>query len=168
MYGIKDQRSPGTHLQVSCALDPNRGWYLYGKRYSRFPQPGNRPMGEDGPYGVFLSGRAEAQSTSLFTHGLETISTVMSPSKHRAHSSGNLQQARLIGLLSPKTLMIFTVEAVPIIYGSMVISAPHPCMSCRNQVPISEITSQVERGQIPPVCGFCAGILKPDVVLLET
>ena len=38
-------------------------------------------------------------------------------------------------------------------------------MSCRNQVPISNIATKMENGEIPPLCGYCGSIMKPDVVL---
>jgi NAD-dependent deacetylase len=136
--GIPDFRSPGTGLWEK--MDPMEFSSVEGLR--RNPR-------------------------AFFTHGLETISTVMNAQPNTGHIVlGNLQQARLIG-----PIVTQNIDDLHRRGGAYHFYEVHghfrtaSCMSCRNQVPISEITSQVERGQIPPVCGFCAGILKPDVVL---
>ncbi|SHF12147.1 NAD-dependent deacetylase [Desulfofundulus australicus DSM 11792] len=41
------------------------------------------------------------------------------------------------------------------------------CMNCERSYPFSYLVEQFERGQNPPVCDSCRGVLRPDVVLFE-
>lgn len=104
---------------------------------------------------------------AFFTHGLETIGNVLNAQPNTGHIVlGNLQRARLIG-----PIVTQNIDDLHRRGGATHFYEVHghfrsaSCMTCRNQVPISELINQVEKGQIPPVCGYCAGILKPDVVL---
>lgn len=104
---------------------------------------------------------------AFFTHGLETIGNVLKAQPNTGHIVlGNLQQARLIG-----PIVTQNIDDLHRRGGATHFYEVHghfrsaSCMSCNNQVPISELINQVEQGQIPPICGYCAGILKPDVVL---
>ena len=104
---------------------------------------------------------------AFFTHGMETIGNVLQAEPNTGHIVlGNLQQARLIG-----PIVTQNIDDLHRRGGANHFYEVHghfrtaSCMSCRNQVPISELVNQIENGQIPPICGYCAGILKPDVVL---
>ncbi|MGE5544016.1 MAG: SIR2 family NAD-dependent protein deacylase, partial [Bacillota bacterium] len=104
---------------------------------------------------------------AFFTHGLQTIGNVLNAQPNTGHIVlGHLQQARLIG-----PIVTQNIDDLHRRGGATHYYEVHghfrsaSCMSCRNQVPISEVINQVEKGQIPPLCGYCAGILKPDVVL---
>jgi len=136
--GIPDFRSPGTGLWEK--MDPMEFSSVEGLR--RNPK-------------------------AFFTHGMETIGMVLSAEPNTGHLVlGRLQQAGLIG-----PIVTQNIDDLHRRGGANHFYEVHghfrtaSCMSCRNQVPISEILSQVGRGQIPPLCGYCAGILKPDVVL---
>ena len=39
------------------------------------------------------------------------------------------------------------------------------CLSCGRKYRFSDIERKVRRGQIPPLCGSCSGVVRPDVVL---
>jgi|GEM_PF-36342 NAD-dependent deacetylase len=136
--GIPDFRSPGTGLWEK--MDPMEFSSVEGLR--RNPR-------------------------AFFTHGLQTIDTILNAQPNTGHIVlGQLQQARLIGPIVTQNVDDLHRRGGAIhyyeVHGHFRTAS---CMSCRNQVPISEVVSQVERGQIPPVCGYCGGTLKPDVVL---
>lgn len=38
------------------------------------------------------------------------------------------------------------------------------CINCGQKVELDVITEKVDKGQIPPLCDLCGGILRPDVV----
>ena len=136
--GIPDFRSPGTGLWEK--MDPMEFSSVEGLR--RNPR-------------------------AFFTHGLQTIDAILNAQPNTGHIVlGQLQQARLIGPIVTQNVDDLHRRGGAIhyyeVHGHFRTAS---CMSCRNQVPISEVVSQVERGQIPPVCGYCGGTLKPDVVL---
>ncbi|MCL6612706.1 MAG: NAD-dependent deacylase [Peptococcaceae bacterium] len=41
------------------------------------------------------------------------------------------------------------------------------CMACGDHYPMEELFSRYDRGENPPRCAGCGGILRPDVVLFE-
>ena len=41
------------------------------------------------------------------------------------------------------------------------------CIKCGNLYPMEEAVAKVEKGEIPPKCSHCGGILKPNTVLFE-
>ena len=41
------------------------------------------------------------------------------------------------------------------------------CIECKRRYPMSEVKSRVKSGELPPLCEYCGGILKPDAVLFE-
>ncbi len=41
------------------------------------------------------------------------------------------------------------------------------CMNCREHYPIEDLVSRYDRGENPPLCAKCGGVLRPDVVLFE-
>ena len=65
---------------------------------------------------------------AFFTHGMETIGTIMNAQPNAGHIVlGDLQQARIVGPPLPKTSMIFIEEAEPNIFmRCMVIFEPLP------------------------------------------
>ncbi|NLW43800.1 MAG: hypothetical protein GXY92_01295 [Syntrophomonadaceae bacterium] len=136
--GIPDFRSPGTGLWEK--MDPMEFASVEGLR--RNPR-------------------------AFFTHGLQTIDTILNAKPNTGHIVlGHLQKARLIGPIVTQNVDDLHRRGGAIhyyeVHGHFRTAS---CMSCRNQVPISEVVSQVEMDQIPPVCYYCGGILKPDVIL---
>lgn len=136
--GIPDFRSPGTGLWEK--LDPMEFSSVEG--LTRNPK-------------------------AFFTYGMESIGTVLRAEPNTGHLVlGNLQQTRLIG-----PIVTQNIDDLHRRGGANHFYEVHghvrtgTCMNCRNQVLMSEITAKLERGEIPPLCGYCAGILKPDIVL---
>jgi NAD-dependent deacetylase len=39
------------------------------------------------------------------------------------------------------------------------------CVDCGGRAPIDEALARIDEGQLPPECGECGGVVKPDVVL---
>ncbi len=104
---------------------------------------------------------------AFFTHGMETIGTIMNAQPNAGHIVlGDLQQARIVG-----PIVTQNVDDLHRRGGAQHFYEVHghfrtaTCMSCRNQVPISNIATKMENGEIPPLCGYCGSIMKPDVVL---
>ena len=136
--GIPDFRSPGTGL-----------WEKVD------------PMEFSSVEGLLRNPRA------FFTYGRENISNILQADPNIGHIVlGNLQQ---LGMIGP--IVTQNIDDLHRRGGARHFYEVHghfrtaSCMNCRNQVPISELMSKLDRGEIPPVCGYCAGILKPDVVL---
>ncbi len=103
----------------------------------------------------------------FFSFGRENISTVLQALPNTGHIVlGNLQQAGLIG-----PIVTQNIDDLHRRGGAFHFYEVHghfrtaSCMNCRRQVPIAELMDKLDKDEIPPLCEYCRGILKPDVVL---